>query len=68
PQGREMLTLYVVRRYDKPIDQAFELPFVYKVSSATPEHLLVELSAETGPLGTSNYRVTLEAVALDERK
>jgi hypothetical protein len=68
PQGREMLTLYVVRRYDKPIDQAFELPFVYRVASATPEHLMVELSAESGPLGTSNYRVTLEAVALDERK
>jgi hypothetical protein len=64
----EMLTLYVVRRYDKPIDQAFELPFVYRVASATPEHLMVELSAESGPLGTSNYRVTLEAVALDERK
>jgi hypothetical protein len=28
PQGRETLTLYVVRRYDKPIDDAFELPFV----------------------------------------
>jgi len=68
PQGREMLTLYVVRRYDKPIDQAFELPFVYRVASATPEHLMVELSAESGPLGTSNYRVTLEAVVLDERK
>lgn len=68
PQGREMLTLYVVRRYDKPIDQAFELPFVYRVASVTPEHLMVELSAESGPLGTSNYRVTLEAVALDERK
>jgi len=68
PQGREVLTLYVVRRYDKPIDQAFELPFVYRVSSSSPDHLLVELSAESGPLGTSNYRVTLEAVALDERK
>lgn len=68
PQGRETLTLYVVRRYDKPIDDAFELPFVYRVASATPENLSVELSAESGPLGTSNYRVTLEAVALDERK
>ena len=67
-QGHETLTLSVVRRYDKPIDQAFELPFVYRVVSATPEHLSVELSAASGPLGTSNYRVTLEAVALDERK
>jgi hypothetical protein len=68
PQGRETLTLYVVRRYDKPVDQAFELPFVYRVASATPEHLSVEMTAASGPLGTSNYRVTLEAVALDERK
>lgn len=68
PQGRDMITLYVVRRYDKPIDQAFELPFVYRVAGASPEHLSVELSAESGPLGTSNYRVKLEALALDEHK
>jgi hypothetical protein len=67
-QGRETVTLYVVRRYDKPVEDAFELPFAYRVASATPEHLSVELTAESGPLGTSNYRVTLEAVALDERK
>ncbi|MBN8758598.1 MULTISPECIES: hypothetical protein [Variovorax] len=67
-QGRDTLTLYVVRRYDKPIDQAFELPFVYRVVGASPEHLSVELSAESGPLGTSNYRVRLEALALDEQK
>jgi len=68
PQGRDLITLYVVRRYDKPIDQAFELPFVYRVAGASPEHLSVELSAESGPLGTSNYRVKLEALALDEHK
>jgi hypothetical protein len=68
PQGRDMITLYVVRRYDKPIDQAFELPFVYRVAGASPEHLSVELSAESGPLGTGNYRVKLEALALDEHK
>ncbi|QSI31671.1 hypothetical protein GNX71_19645 [Variovorax sp. RKNM96] len=67
-QGRETLTLYVVRRYDKPVDQAFELPFVYRVANATPEHLSVELSAANGPFGTSNYRVTLEAIALDAQK
>jgi len=64
-EGREMLTLYVVRRYDKPIEQAFQLPFAYRLASATPEHLSVEMSAAEGPLGTSNYRVTLEAMALD---
>jgi len=68
PQGQDMLTLFVVRRYDVPVDQAFELPFVYRVASATPEYLSVEMNAASGPLGTSNYRVTLEAVALDDRR
>ncbi|KQU91129.1 hypothetical protein ASC78_19325 [Variovorax sp. Root318D1] len=68
PQGQDMLTLFVVRRYDKPVEQAFELPFVYRVASATPEYLSVEMNAASGPLGTSNYRVTLEAVALDDRR
>jgi len=66
--GHETLTLYVVRRYDKPVEQAFELPFAYRVASATPEHMLVDLSAASGPFGTRNYHVTLEAVALDERR
>jgi len=68
PQGGETLTLFVVRRYDKPVEQAFELPFVYRTVSGTPEHFSAEMSAASGPLGTSNYRVTLEAVALDERR
>ncbi|WP_047785050.1 hypothetical protein [Variovorax paradoxus] len=67
-QGGEMLTLFVVRRYDKPVEQAFQLPFAYRLASATPEHLSIEMNAANGPLGTSNYRVTFEAVALDGRR
>jgi hypothetical protein len=65
--GGETLTLSVVRRYDKPVDSAFELPFVYRVVASDDKRLAIDLSAGEGPLGTSNYRVALEAVALDER-
>ena len=64
----DVLTLSVVRRYDMPVEDAFELPFVYRVVSAAPDHLAVEMAAASGPLGTSNYRVTLDAVALGKRK
>ncbi|MGJ7509583.1 hypothetical protein [Variovorax sp. GT1P44] len=67
PNG-ERLTLSVVPRYDKPIDQAFELTFVHRVASATRDYLLVDLSADSGPMGTSQYRVLLEAVPLGERQ
>lgn len=66
--GGETLTLSVVQRYDKPVDQAFELPFVHRTASDGKDYLAVKLSAESGPMGTSNYRVTLEAVPLGERQ
>lgn len=62
--GRESVTLSVVRRYDKPIDSAFTLPFVYRAVSRRADYMAVELTAEDGPLGTRNYRVVLEAVPL----
>jgi hypothetical protein len=67
PEG-ETLTLSVVPRYDKPLENAFELSFVHRVASTSRDYLEVRLSAESGPLGTSNYRVTLEAVPLGERQ
>lgn len=66
--GADMLTLSVVRRYDKPLEDAFELPFVYRTVDSSAEYLAVELAAEEGPLGTRRYRVGLEAVPLGERR
>ncbi|WP_431272936.1 hypothetical protein ACQ858_11775 [Variovorax ureilyticus] len=67
PDG-EKLTLSVVPRYDKPIEQAFELTFVHRVVHSTRDYLQVELYAEEGPMGTSQYRVMLEAIPLGERQ
>ncbi len=64
-QGRALLTLSVVGRYDKPVDSAFLLPFVYRMTSATPDYMAVQMSAEAGPFGTSNYHVMLEAIPVD---
>lgn len=66
--GGETLTLSVVRRYDKPVDSAFELPFAYRVVAASSHQLAIDLLATDGPLGTHSYRVVLEGVALDERR
>jgi len=67
PQG-ETLTLFVVRRFDDAIGNAFELSFAWRLLHSTPEHLSIELEATNGPMGTSNYRVRLDAVALDARQ
>lgn len=42
--------------------------FNYSVAAATPEFLEIVLNAEKGPLGTSDYRILLQAVALPNAK
>lgn len=67
PEG-DVLTLSVVPRYDKPIEQAFELSFGHRAAQATADYLLVELAAESGPMGTSHYRVMVEGIPLGEHQ
>jgi hypothetical protein len=58
------LALGIVRKYDQPLDQAFRLVFAYQLVAATPDYLEVELRSAGGPLGTSNYRILLQATSL----
>jgi hypothetical protein len=61
----KMINLNVGRKFDQPIEDAYELNFVYKVAAATPDYLQVQLSAAEGPLSTKNYRIQVEAVPID---
>jgi 1-acyl-sn-glycerol-3-phosphate acyltransferase len=53
------------RKFDEPLEKATKLVFAWRVVAATPEYLDVELDAPTGPFGTRDYRILLEAVAVD---
>ncbi|MGR4871681.1 hypothetical protein ACIPRI_22785 [Variovorax sp. LARHSF232] len=62
--GAPALELAVVRRYDLSVESAFILPLAVRVDRGAPDYLVVELSSESGPMGTSSHQVRLEAVAL----
>lgn len=64
------LTLHMAvgRKFDQPIADAYALDFRFQVVAAQAQYLLVEMSAAKGPMGTSNYRLTLEAVPLDAQR
>jgi len=64
----DTLTLSVVPRYDKPIDQAFELSFTHRTVSSGRDYLQIELAAQEGPMGTSRYRVLVEGIPLGEQQ
>jgi len=40
------------------------IEFKYQVRTTTPEYVEIRLNAKEGPMGTSNYRMVFEAVAL----
>ena len=66
--GHHQISLGIVRRYDKPVEEAFDLPFTFQVKQASPDFLEVHLRADSGPLGTRNYRILLEAAPLDANR
>ncbi len=66
--ANKTLTLSVVRKYDIPVDQAFELSFRGRLVSATPDYFEARLNSGKGPFGTSNYRIALEGIPLKDGK
>lgn len=59
--GRSRLRLAVARRHADPVEDAQAVTFDWRVSSARPDHLSVQLLAPEGPVGTRNYSVRFEA-------
>jgi hypothetical protein len=67
PQGPR-LDVRVGRKGRQPVADAFQLQFEYRVTAATADYLHVELYAARGPLGTHEYQLAFEAVALDAQR
>lgn len=66
PEGNT-LQVAIGRKHDQPVEDAFQIEFRYALRAASSEHLSVQLSAGQGPLGTSNYRLSFQAVPIDAK-
>ena len=64
----KVLNLSVGRKFDQPIEDAYQLNFSYRVAAATADYLRIELTAPEGPMSTSNYRIQLEAMPVDAKR
>jgi len=56
------LAMYLGRKHEQPLAQAFRLRLQYETAANGPDYLQVRMQAESGPLGTRNYRIVLEAI------
>jgi 1-acyl-sn-glycerol-3-phosphate acyltransferase len=59
------IEMRVGRKYDQAVGDASLLTFSWRAVSLTPEYMDVELDSPSGPFGTRDYRILLEAVPLD---
>jgi hypothetical protein len=61
----EVLSLIVGRKFDQPLEDGYQIDFAYQMPAADSNYLRVQMTADTGPMSTRNYRLALEAVPLD---
>ena len=62
------IALKVARKYDQPVEQAYDLDFAYQVIEQSHDLLSVRLDAPQGPMGTSDYSIRLDATPLDRQR
>ena len=63
-----MLKLHVGRKFDQPLADAYPFDFHYQVEAVEAGYLRVTLHAPLGPLGTRDYRIVLDVLALPEQR
>ena len=62
------LRVHIGKKTPEELSDATRLDFTYRVAAASPEYVDIVLDAKDGPMGTSDYRIELEAVALSNAK
>ena len=65
--GGDVVTVYSGRKVYEPLDRTYPLRYTFKVAAVRADYLRVELAALSGPLGTSDYELVLEATPIGER-
>jgi hypothetical protein len=63
----EVLSLVVGRKFDQPLDDGYKIDFAYSTPASTADYLRVLMTADSGPMSTRDYRLSLEAVPLDDK-
>ncbi len=66
--GRTLLSVAIGRKHDQPLFSTARVEFDYSVAASRPGHLVVELKAPQGPLGTGDYRISFEAVGVETKR
>lgn len=62
---RATLSVAVGKKIEQPLSEAHRIEFVYEANVGTQDYAQITLDARRGPLGTRNYHMVLELIALE---
>lgn len=68
PLTGDSLSIWLGKQTEQALADAYRVDFRFTRLATGPEYLQVTLTAARGPLGTSRYRIALEAVPLDAER
>jgi hypothetical protein len=63
-----LLSAAVGKKTNQPLDDTHRINFNYQVVASGTDFMRVELAAKAGPLGTGNYLIALELIALENQR
>jgi len=59
------LNVNIGKKVRQTLAYSYPMEFSYQETAVSPEYFRVNLNSDSGPLGTRDYRIVLEAVAVD---
>ena len=65
-QNVNILTLNIGKKYFQPLSDTYRIDFKYQDIITTSNYFVAEFDAKEGPLGTSDYRILIEATPLKD--
>jgi len=64
----QILSMVIGRKFDQPLADGSRVDFKFDFAATGRDYFKVRLTAATGPMGSRDYRLELEAVPLDAQR
>lgn len=63
--GSTMLSVNLGKKTEQPLSQTYRLDFSFKSHKPSDDYFRIQLTAASGPVGTHDYRILLEAIPVN---
>lgn len=63
-----LLSVNLGKKTEQPLSHTYQLDFSYDSAKPTADYFRIRLSADSGPVGTHDYRILLDAIPVEGNK